>query len=67
MFMILPPATTKEEQDRAKWLERHMIAQEHLQCMGVPCYPQFAGKQQYPHIRCELNQTAMKSLAGNDP
>ena len=46
--------------------ERPLLAQEHLQLMGVPMFAAFSGNQVWPHFDVTLTSTQMKSLAGND-
>ena len=51
----------KEADDR----ERPLLPAEHLQLMGVPMYPEFAGDGEFPHVSCSVTATGQRSLAGN--
>lgn len=59
MFLICSEA---EGEDK----ERFLLAEEHLQLMGVPVWPQFAWKgTSFPQLGCDLTAGAKRSLAGN--
>ena len=41
LWLLLPPKTADEA--RAEFMERPLLPAEHLQLMGMPMYPEFAG------------------------
>ena len=65
LWILLPPPETAEDEARAEAMERPLLAAEHLQLMGVPMYPEFAGDGEFPHIGCSVCSTSQRSLAGN--
>ena len=65
LWLLLPPPKTEEDEARAGLMERPLLPAEHLQLMGVPMYPEFAGDGEFPHISCSVTATGQRSLAGN--